>query len=64
MTKHQRRAAPDRASLYDDITNKIIAELKDDRLTWVQPWAPRRPRRRSPCRAMPRRGAVTRGSTS
>jgi hypothetical protein len=38
MTKHQRRDAPDRASLYDDITNKIIAELEDGRLPWVQPW--------------------------
>lgn len=32
MTKHQRQAAPDRASLYDDITNKIIDELEAGRL--------------------------------
>ncbi|RZN34378.1 zincin-like metallopeptidase domain-containing protein [Bradyrhizobium sp. Leo121] len=38
MTKHHRQAAPERASLYDDITNKIIAELEDGRLPWVQPW--------------------------
>jgi antirestriction protein ArdC len=38
MTKHQRQAAPDRASLYDDITNKIIGELEAGRLPWVQPW--------------------------
>lgn len=38
MTKHQRQAAPDRASLYDDITNKIIGELEAARLPWVQPW--------------------------
>ncbi len=28
----------DRASLYDDITSKIIAELKAGRFPWVQPW--------------------------
>ncbi|RVJ14730.1 ArdC family protein [Sinorhizobium medicae] len=38
MTKHQRQAAPDRASLYDDITSKIIGELEAGRLPWVQPW--------------------------
>jgi antirestriction protein ArdC len=27
-----------RASLYEDITNKIIAELEAGRLPWVQPW--------------------------
>ncbi|MDX0484450.1 DUF1738 domain-containing protein [Sinorhizobium medicae] len=32
------RAGQDRASLYDDITGKIIAELEDGRLPWVQPW--------------------------
>lgn len=38
MTKHRHQAAPTRASLYDDITNKIIGELEDGRLPWVQPW--------------------------
>lgn len=38
MTKHHRQAAPERACLYDDITNKIIAELEDGRLPGVQPW--------------------------
>lgn len=38
MTKHQRQAAHDRASLYDDITDKIIGELEAGRLPWVQPW--------------------------
>jgi antirestriction protein ArdC len=52
MTKHHRQAAPERASLYDDITNKIIAELEDGRLPWVQPWG------------TPRRGAAIPGSTS
>ena len=35
------RVAPDsgaRSNLYDDITNKIIAELEQGRLPWVQPW--------------------------
>lgn len=27
-----------RISLYDEITNRIIAELEDGRLPWVQPW--------------------------
>jgi antirestriction protein ArdC len=26
-------------SLYDEITNKIIAELEAGRVPWVQPWA-------------------------
>ena len=32
------RAGSDRASLYDEITNKIIAELEAGRVPWVQPW--------------------------
>jgi antirestriction protein ArdC len=32
------RPPSDRTSLYDDITNKIIAELEAGRLPWVQPW--------------------------
>ncbi|HEY7550398.1 MAG TPA: ArdC-like ssDNA-binding domain-containing protein [Hyphomicrobiaceae bacterium] len=44
MTRSARRAsvrshAPaDRASLYQDITDRIIAELEAGRLPWVQPW--------------------------
>lgn len=34
----ERRAGNDRANLYDEITNKIIAELEAGRLPWVQPW--------------------------
>jgi len=30
--------AKDRSSLYEEITNKIIAELEAGRLPWVQPW--------------------------
>ena len=32
------RAGQDRASLYDEITDKIIAELETGRVPWVQPW--------------------------
>lgn len=32
------RSGSDRASLYDDITGKIITELEEGRIPWVQPW--------------------------
>jgi len=32
------RRGQDRTSLYEDITNTIIAELEAGRLPWVQPW--------------------------
>ena len=32
------RAGQDRSSLYDEITDKIIAELEAGRVPWVQPW--------------------------
>ena len=32
------RSGSDRASLYSEITNKIIAELEGGRVPWVQPW--------------------------
>ena len=32
------RKGDPRTNLYDDITDKIIAELEDGRLPWVQPW--------------------------
>ena len=32
------RAGQDRASLYSEITGRIIAELEAGRLPWVQPW--------------------------
>ncbi len=40
MSRQDRSARPgsDRASLYDDITNKIIGELEAGRFPWVQPW--------------------------
>jgi antirestriction protein ArdC len=31
-------AGGDRANFYDDITSKIIAELQQGRVPWVQPW--------------------------
>lgn len=40
MTRNTANVRPgsDRASLYDDITNKIITELEAGRVPWVQPW--------------------------
>jgi antirestriction protein ArdC len=40
MSRYHPRACTgeDRTSLYDDITNKIIAELEAGRVPWVQPW--------------------------
>ena len=40
MSKHHYRArtGQGRASLYDEITDKIIAELEAGRVPWVQPW--------------------------
>ena len=40
MSNHtaRARAGQDRASLYDEITDKIIAELEAGRVPWVQPW--------------------------
>ena len=40
MPRSAVRARPgqDRTSLYEDITNEIIAELEAGRLPWVQPW--------------------------
>ncbi|MCK1479463.1 DUF1738 domain-containing protein [Bradyrhizobium sp. 197] len=40
MSRYHPRACAgeDRTSLYDDITNKIIAELEAGRVPWVQPW--------------------------
>jgi antirestriction protein ArdC len=40
MSRHaiRARAGEDRASLYDEITDKIIAELDAGRVPWVKPW--------------------------
>jgi antirestriction protein ArdC len=34
-----KRPAGERANLYEQITNRIIAELEAGRVPWVQPWA-------------------------
>ena len=40
MARHDRSArfAPDRTSLYDEITQQNIRELEQGRVPWVQPW--------------------------
>ncbi len=40
MSNHtaRARAGQDRATLYDEITDRIIAELEAGRVPWVQPW--------------------------
>jgi antirestriction protein ArdC len=40
MSKHpvHARTGESRANLYDEITDKIIAELEAGRVPWVQPW--------------------------
>ncbi len=40
MSNHtaRARAGQDRATLYDEITDKILAELEAGRVPWVQPW--------------------------
>jgi len=60
MSKHTSRFRNgiDRASLYTEITNKIIAELEADRVPWVQPWGT--PAIKAPL-AMPRNAATRRG---
>ena len=37
-TAARARAGRDRTSLYQEITDKIIAELEVGRVPWVQPW--------------------------
>ena len=40
MSRHTARARSgnDRTGLYNEITDKIIAELEAGRVPWVQPW--------------------------
>ncbi|WP_407166155.1 ArdC family protein [Bradyrhizobium sp. ORS 111] len=38
-TTRSARAGSNRASLFDEITDKIIGELEAGRVPWVQPWA-------------------------
>jgi antirestriction protein ArdC len=37
------KPAEPRASLYDEVTNRIICELEGGRIPWVQPWGSARP---------------------
>jgi antirestriction protein ArdC len=52
----------DRNSLYQQITDKIIAELEQGRLPWTQPCGHAGPR--STCRAMPPPAEIIRASIS
>lgn len=38
MAHARHRSAGERTNLYEQITNRIIAELEAGRLPWVQPW--------------------------
>ncbi|MGN7709710.1 ArdC family protein [Agrobacterium radiobacter] len=60
MARYDRsaRAGADRTNLYDDITNKIIAELEEGRVPWVQPWGTSAAK--APL-AMPKNAATGRG---
>jgi antirestriction protein ArdC len=60
MSRHTVRvpAGDDRASLYTEITDKIIAELEAGRIPWVQPWGTAAIK--APL-AMPRNAATLRG---
>jgi antirestriction protein ArdC len=57
------RHGHDRASLYDEITTKIIAEVEEGRVPWVQPGGRRQRRRRSRCRRTPPLDGSIRAST-
>lgn len=60
MARYDRssRTGADRTNLYDDITNKIIAELEEGRVPWVQPWGTAAAK--APL-AMPKNAATGRG---
>jgi antirestriction protein ArdC len=60
MSRHtvRVRAGDDRASLYTEITDKIIAELEAGRIPWVQPWGTAAIK--APL-AMPRNASMQRG---
>jgi antirestriction protein ArdC len=65
MSRHTTRvrASNDRASLYTEITDKIIAELEAGRIPWSSHGGRRQSRRHSQCRATLPRCADTPGST-
>ncbi|WP_374303296.1 ArdC-like ssDNA-binding domain-containing protein [Paracoccus sp. (in: a-proteobacteria)] len=61
---HAAHGGGDRASLYDEITGRIIADLEHGCFPWVQPWGTRPRPRRSACRRTPPPAAATAASTS
>jgi antirestriction protein ArdC len=52
--RRQPRGDAPRASLYDSVTNRIVAELEAGRLPWVQPWNVGRGRSGGASAALPR----------
>jgi antirestriction protein ArdC len=54
MSRHHARArtGEGRANLYDEITDKIIAELEAGRVPWVQPWGTAAAKAHWRCREM------------
>jgi antirestriction protein ArdC len=38
VSTRRQHGTPDRASLYQDVTDRIVAELEAGRVPWVQPW--------------------------
>jgi antirestriction protein ArdC len=60
MSRHEPRvrSGSNRTSLYDEITDKILAELEAGRLPWVQPWGTAAAK--APL-AMPKNAATGRG---
>ena len=61
LTRHlPTNPSPTATSLYQEITDKIIAELEQGRVPWVQPWG-RRQRPARPAEATPPPAATIRG---
>ena len=58
MSRHTARArsGQDRTGLYQEITDKIIAELEAGRAPWVQPWGVFRHGKRALTQSRCRRG--------
>ena len=60
----QVRTGESRANLYDEITDKIIAELEAGRVPWVQPWGTAAAKAPLAMPETPRRSASTAALTS
>lgn len=56
----QDKVPADRASLYDEVTNRIIAELEAGRFPWVQPWGNPRSSDTGISPGLPRNAVTTR----